>query len=397
VPRGGKTAGFSHQEFLRRTTKVRELMIQKGLAALIVFDDDRMTSGGSVRYLSNFFNTSPATPTAVVLVPGQEPTVCIAPGFQGCQFAWASRRSWIQKVKGTSSGAWGVDWVKDITEALFEANFPGGRVGIDGIGLMPFRLVEQLRGKLAGSTVEDATGLVEQVRHIKSPAEARLLRRAAVLSEAGLTAFARAAKPGLLQARAIAQAELRVRTSGAEEAMMFMGTGLPWIWGYRRGDLRFESGSMVAAEFNARYQGYHGQICRTLFFGEPTPEQRAIHDAVVSAYDHMISSIRPGVTAAELFNTGMSILSQAGFEYSGVRFGHGLGLSLAEGFSIEPGDHTPINSGTCLVVHPNIALPSRGHSAIHGDPLLIREAGAEILTRGPHHVAQRGTLARTRQ
>jgi len=80
-----------------------------------------------------------------------------------------------------------------------------------------------------------------------------------------------------------------------------------------------------------------------------------------------------------------------------VRFGHGLGLSLAEGFSIEPGDHTPINSGTCLVVHPNIALPSRGHSAIHGDPLLIREAGAEILTRGPHHVAQRGTLARTRQ
>ena len=381
MPRREKAKGFSRQEFLSRTTKVCELMVQKGLAALIVFDDDRMTGGGSVRYLSNFFNAVPLAPTAVVLVPDQEPTLCIAPGFQGCQFTWAQERSFIRKVKGTSSGAWGVDYVKDITEALFEANFSGGKVGIDGINLMPPRTLVELREKLSGSSVEDATGLVELVRHQKSRAEIRLLRRAAALSRAGFAAFARATKPGVLQAKAIAQAELTVRKSGAEEAMMFMGTGLPWIWGYRRGDLRFEEGAMVAAEFNARYQGYLGQICRTFFLGEPTPEQQAVHHAVVTAYEEMISSIKPGVTAAQLFDTGMAVISRAGFEYSRVRFGHGLGLNLAEGFSIEPGDHTPIGAGTCVVVHPNIALPPSGRSAIHGDTLLVGEDGVEVLTR----------------
>ena len=397
MPRGERIRGFSRREFLGRTAKVRELMVQKGLAALIIFDNDRMAGGGSVRYLSNFFSTDPFSPAAVVLLPGEEPTLCIAPGFQGCQFTWARERSFIRKVKGTSSGGWNVDWVKDITEALFEANLSGGKVGIDGINLMPLRMLERLKGELSGSGVEDVTGLVERVRLIKSRAETGLLRRAAELSRAGFAAFVRAAKPGVLQARAIAQAELAVRKSGAEEAMMFMGTGVPWIWGSRRGDLTFESGAMVAAEFNARYQGYLGQICRTFFLGKPTRKQRAVHDAVVTAYDRMTASVRPGVTAAELFEIGMAVLSRAGFEYSGVRFGHGLGLNLAEGFSIEPGDRTPIGAGTCLVVHPNVALPPSGLSAIHGDTLLVGEDGVEVLTcEKRSRPSKRGAPRRTR-
>src|SRR3972149_3411870 len=101
-----QTTLFSQEEFTRRVERVQELMAEEGLAALIVYDDDRMTGAGSVRYLSNFFNTGLLNPSAVVLVAGREPTLCIAPGFQRCQFAWAQKLSWIQKVRWTPSGMW---------------------------------------------------------------------------------------------------------------------------------------------------------------------------------------------------------------------------------------------------------------------------------------------------
>ncbi len=369
-------ADFTKEEFARRLRKVWGLMADNDLHALIVYDDDRMTGGGSVRYLANFFSTHALTPSALVIVPDQEPTLCIKPGFQGCQFSWAQMCSWVQKVKGTPSGPWDADWVKDILEALSEDGFSGGKVGIDGMKIMPFRIFEKLRSQLTGGTLEDVTGLVEKVRQTKSPSEVELLRRAAILSEAGIKVFSDAAKPGVLQAEAIAEAELAVRKLGAAEAMMYMGTGLPWIWGSRRGNMRFDSGAMVAAEFNARYAGYHGQICRTLILGDPTAKQKIIHETVVTAYEQMLSLTRPGVTAEKLFNAGMAVIKKAGFEYSGVRFGHALGLSLAEGFSIAPGNKTLVDEETCLVLHPNIVLPASGDSAIHGDPVMLGKNGA---------------------
>jgi len=377
-------ADFTKEEFARRVERVQELMVAKGLAGLIVYDDDRMTGGGNVRYLSNFFNTGVLTPSAIVLVPGREPTLCISPGFQRCQFAWAERLTWIRNVRGTPSGMWRVDWATDIAEGLNEAGFRSGKVGIDGMGFMSHGLVEELGRKLKGSSLTDVTGLVDGVRQIKSSAEAELLRRASALSRVGMTAFTEAVKPGAPQAEAIAVAEFAAKKAGAEEGMMYMGTGLPWIWGYRRGNLRFDSGAMVAAEFNARYAGYHGQICRTLILGDPTSKQKIIHETVVTAYEQMLSLTSPEITADELFNVGMAIIKKAGFEYSGVRFGHGLGLSLAEGFSIAPGIKTPVGKGTCLVLHPNIALAASGESAIHGDPVMVGERGAEVLGNGKY-------------
>ena len=375
----GQTVFFSQEEFTRRVERVQELMAEEGLAALIVYDDDRMTGAGSVRYLSNFFNTGLLNPSAVVLVAGREPTLCIAPGFQRCQFAWAQKLSWIQKVRGTPSGMWRVDWATDIAEALSEAGFPGGKVGIDGMEFMSHRLVEALAGKLGGSSLTGVSGLVERVRQTKSVAEAELLRRAASLSSLGMTAFIEAVKPGARQAEAIAAAEFAAKKAGAEEGMMYMGTGLPWVWGYRRGDLRFGDGHMVAAEFNARYLGYHGQVCRTLILGKPTSRQQAIQNTVVAAYERMLALTEPGMSAEQLFDVGMAVIRQAGFEYSGVRFGHGLGLSLAEGFSIAPGDKTVIHQAACLALHPNIVVSATGDAAIYGEPILVTQSGVEVL------------------
>ncbi|MBI2358854.1 MAG: aminopeptidase P family protein [Deltaproteobacteria bacterium] len=375
-------AEFNKEEFTDRLQKVWRSIAERDLDALLVCDDDRMGGGGSVRYLSNFFNTGVLSLSIVVVVPNQEPTLCIKAGFQECVFSWARMRSWVRNVKGTPSGPWDTDWVKDVLGALSEAGFSGEKIGIDSMRFMPYRLIEKLRSRLTGATLEDTAGLVEQVRQAKSPSEAELLRRAAIVSEAGMNVFSDAAKPGVVQAEAIAEAELAAKKLGAEEAMMYMGTGLPWIWGYHRGNLRFDRGAMVAAEFNARYEGYHGQVCRTLTLGDPTSKQKAMHETVVSAYKRMLAVTRPGISAEELFDAGMAVIKEEGFEYSGVRFGHGLGLSLAEGFSIAPGHKALVEKGNCLVLHPNIALPATGDAAIHGDPVLVTENGAEVLGSG---------------
>ena len=375
-------ADFSSAELAQRIERVRGLMRERRLDALLVYDTGvplTRRGGATVRYLTNFFNLASGNPSAAVIPSMGEPVLCIGPHFSGCQFTWAGLLSPFA-VKGHVMGEMRPDWVRDIAEALSESGVRGGRVGIDGMRYMPAALLEGLRRKLEGAELADVTDLVYEAQIMRSKAEEPFIRKAAQISKMAMDAFLEAARPGVRQGEAVAIGEHAAFMAGAEEMVLFMGAGVPWLWGRKRTDLIFKEGDAVALEVNARYHGYFGQVCRTKLLGKVSAEKQQVRDAVRAAHDRMISMVKPGITGQALFRAGVAEVRQRGFDYSGVRYGHGLGMTIAEGFDVAEEDTDAIPEGAYMVIHPMLIRSETGAASIHGDQFLVTANGPELLS-----------------
>jgi Xaa-Pro aminopeptidase len=200
----------------------------------------------------------------------------------------------------------------------------------------------------------------------------------------GLDALEAAIKPGIRQTAAVAAAEYIVKEQGADETFVFMGAGTPWVSGLRRGDLIFEEGDVLSLEFGARYHGYVGEVCRTVFLGQPSEEGLRALDTAKAALERMLEMLKPGVTGDQVYRAGWEEVERRGTKYHTSNWGHGRGLLTNEGFLIEEGDETPIPEGVYGIVHPFLThmdvVTGRGlFNVLWGDPWILRADGPEFL------------------
>lgn len=380
---------FTNTEYFDRINRLRNETSKLGLSAVVIFDDDRFIGGGGVRYFSGYRNsTVPLTPSAFVVLTTSEaePVLCIAPGFKECQINLARRESWCKNVRGTTFMMWQADYAKDVGESLKSAGIVVGKVGIDSYRIIGKETLGALQKILPEVNFVDVTGLTEKIRSVKSKAEIGLIEKATSLSDLGIIKFMRSVRAGRYQYQAVSEAEHAVRIRGAEEASMPMSAGLPWLWGMYRDEIKFRQGDMVAAEFNARVKGYYGQVCRTSVIGRSSEAQRDIYSTTFEAATTMTKAAKPGVRANELFKMGMDIVAKRGYSFSGIRFGHGLGLTIAEHFDIVEGNDTLLESGNYIMIHPSIVEHKEGSCAILGDPVLITKSGAKVFSKAKYQI-----------
>jgi len=373
---------FSEAEFQGRIKRVGDAMAELGLGAVVVLDIESPTGGGNVRYMTNFSNPLPQTPAAAVIVP-PDVTLCVPPGFFDSAFRVAGQRGpWLKEVTGTRHGFWGADFGKDIKSALDKAGLaPKAKVGIDGLGQMPENLAGGIRAALRDLELVEETGIVERARLVKSPAECEAIREASRLADIGITAFMDSLKAGDPQYLSANNAEHAARAQGAGDAFVYMAGGIPWFWGKYRGSQAFREGDMVCAEFNAIFEGYYGQLCRSCVIGKPSKKQRHILETAQAAYQEMAALVKPGVKASELFAAGDKVIVAAGFEAQPIRAGHGMGLTMAEGFDIFGTDHTALQPGFYLEIHVMVGDHKEAQCAVAGDALLVTESGYKALNK----------------
>ncbi|MEM7652623.1 MAG: M24 family metallopeptidase, partial [Pseudomonadota bacterium] len=75
---------------------------------------------------------------------------------------------------------------------------------------------------------------------------------------------------------------------------------------------------------------------------------------------------------------GGAIVKEGGNDVG--RMGHGLGMQLTEWPSHTPGDHTVLAPGMVLTLEPGMEF-APGKVMVHEENIVIREGGAEYLTR----------------
>jgi Xaa-Pro aminopeptidase len=348
--------------------------------------------GGHVRYLANF--TVQNLHQAVVVPIKGEPSLVVQPGSRGCHAEWAVAEAWIEDVRSTPTDKWPPrqSLGPDIAQALLDNGAGSGRIGLCG----GFPGVEKLGELLPGAQIvpggtPDRRGtfrdLVERARAVKSEWEWERLYAAEPYAEVGMKAFMQAAVSGRKLVRAIAEGQWAAMREGADDFFVYMAASgePPWLWWSHHGGRRFGANDLVSAETNARCEGYIAQIARSGAIGDPTAQQRLVTETAAAALAAMTARLGPGVTGDDLWQVGVEVVRSAGLS-ANSRYGHGMGLSMAETFDVMAGDENEAQPGWCVELHAGVMDPEIGQSALIGDQFRITEEGALPLSNAllPH-------------
>jgi len=123
------------------------------------------------------------------------------------------------------------------------------------------------------------------------------------------------------------------------------------------GERVIAGGDVVVMDFGGPLDGYFSDTSRTVVVGEPTDEQRRVHDAVRRAQAAGRAAVRPGIEIQEVDRAARAVLTDAGL---GDRFihrtGHGIGMEVHEPPYVVEGDVTVLRPGMTFSVEPGAYL-----------------------------------------
>jgi len=232
-----------------------------------------------------------------------------------------------------------------------------------------------------GADVVDATDWMYELRAVKLPGELELLRRGARLAEQGIDNAIEAAAAGISEIElanvvAVTMAagggtpRFTVVTSGPRSAL---SDARPTERELRPGDLlRFDVGCTV--------EGYWSDIGRTAVVGKADNLQASRYAAILAGEQAQLEMVRPGITAADLFDVAVSTVEASGLEpYRRHHCGHAIGTEVYERPVIAPGSSTVLEPGMVFCVETPYYEIGWGGMMVE-DALVVTADGAEVLT-----------------
>lgn len=152
-----------------------------------------------------------------------------------------------------------------------------------------------------------------------------------------------------------------------------------------------QGGDVVVTEISAAFQGYSGQVLRTMTTAdELAPLYQDLHAVADAAFEAVCAVLRPGATAADVVEAA-GVIEDAGYTIVDDLV-HGFGggyLPPVIGSRSRPAGRLPdlvLQAGMTLVVQPNVTTLDRTAGVQTGELVVITDAGAVSLhdvPRGP--------------
>ncbi|WP_095590404.1 M24 family metallopeptidase [Actibacterium ureilyticum] len=256
-----------------------------------------------------------------------------------------------------------------------------------------------LERALGAGALQDATGLVNWQRAVKSGAELALMRKAGQLTAAMHRVLRETARPGLPKHELVA----RVQAAGltgvpglagdypaivpiAPSAREAAAAHLTW------NDKPMQPGEATYFEISGCYQRYHCPVSRTLHLGPPPAEMKRAEEAVLQAVADALAAARPGATCEAVAACVYDALGRAGFEKTS-RTGYSVGLSYPpdwgeRSMSLRPGDTTELQENMCFHLMPGLWTPEWGLAIT--ETFVVTPDGGQPLTDIPRGIAEIG-------
>jgi Xaa-Pro aminopeptidase len=363
-----------------RHARVRSALQATGLDALIV------TTPANIRYLANHIGTA-----GTLIITSSDIQLLV-------DFRYKEAVRSRQDSPAACPGLRIIDVPDSYDEALVKTTIssPARVVGIEAGHLTVARqewLTRTWQSRSADITLRSTERLIERFRAVKDAAEISLLREAARrLTPVAATAIDSIGS-GIPEKEVAAVIETALRRAGYErpafDTIVASGpnSALPH---YRAGDRALHDGDLVVLDFGGVLDGYCSDLTRTVTVGNPSPEARRLHAAVLEAQSAAIDAVKPGVTTADVDGAARQVLVGYGLgEAFGHGTGHGLGLDVHEEPRVsKPRPDVPperLEPGMVFTIEPGAYVPGFGGVRIEDD-VLVTETGCEVLTSVPREL-----------
>ncbi len=256
-----------------------------------------------------------------------------------------------------------------------------------------------LRRGLPDARFEDATGLVNWLRAVKSPRELEYMRRAARVVERMHARVAELVEPGLRKNELVAEV-YHTAISGADghggdypSIVPLLPSGADAAAPHLTWDDRpMRAGEGTFFELAGVHRRYHCPLSRSVFLGEPPGDMLDAQQAVLEGLDAGLEAARPGNTCEQIAEAFFTVLARHGVVKDG-RTGYSIGMSYPPDWgertmSLRPGDRTVLEPSMTFHFMPGLWRDRWGLEIT--ESIMITDSGCECLADVPRAMLVKG-------
>ncbi|MFP8957215.1 M24 family metallopeptidase [Natrialbaceae archaeon A-CW3] len=393
------STALPEREFDDRLERVRNRIAESGADAGVWF------GATSIEYLTGFDHIQTERP--VVLVVTEDRIEITVPRLEVERVEPNPRIDAVHHYRDYPGGA-PIDVATSMLEGLGVESIAADAEGAPGtMGYQGPTLAEAADTELEVET----QGWVSRMRWEKTDAEIDLIRESAKWANLGHRYLAEyttvGEHPATVSQRASMEASramldtlgdryvARTRGSGPVHAGYITGPQTKLPHGHTA-NRRLEEGDVLVTGASANVDGYHSELERTMFLGEPTDEQVHYFELMLEAQTIAIDALGPGVSIAHVDDVVDSYFEEQGIaDLAQHHVGHNIGMAGHEPPYIDRGwddycerecttydaDDAVMRPGHVWTIEPGIYTDTAGYR--HSDTIAITDDGIEWLTYFP--------------
>lgn len=360
-------APFSTAEYTRRLTLTREAMDKAGLDAIFVTDPSNQA------WLTGYDGWSFYVHQGVIVPREGQPVwwgryMDMMGGRRTCWMDHANILGYGDHYVQSTD----IHPMQDLASVLKARGLERARIGVEMENYYySAKAHAVLTAEMPDARLEDATGLVNWQRLVKSNEEIAFIRRAARISEKVTQVALERAAPGIRKNDLVADIVHAGITGVGEDwgdypAIVPLtpsgldATAAHLTW---NGD-EMRAGEATFFELSGCYRRYHAPLCRTIYLGTPPDEMKRAEAAQLEGIAAGLEAARAGNRTCDIANAFMAVMAKHGIEREG-RMGYPVGLSYPPDWgertaSIRSEDNTVLQAGMVFHFMPALWMDSWG-------------------------------------
>lgn len=380
---------FATEEYRSRLDRVRSLMTDEGIEALLVLSEANLV------YLTGYEGWSAYVPQAGLVTLDEDPFLVLREMDVTCATAtcWLPEDRIVPYPESYIGTADRSPW--EFIGAFVKERTRTSRLGVElsdgGLGVIGHGYLVDALGT---SSLSDASGLVARCKVVKSDREIALMTEAAAIVDRALLAGIDEIGVGVRQCD-VAASIMAALCSGtetipggppAQTPTMPVGAianapHLKWT------DERYVSDQQTNFEIGAFRHRYCCALSRTVYLGSPPARLVELHKGVLDGFQAAVENIRPGAACGDVARAFEAAFAPHGIRKES-RIGYSIGVDWNDGgASLQHDDTTEIVSN--MAFHVIVGVWERAEGYVFSETVRVTEDGAQSLTNVPRVLFER--------
>lgn len=310
---------------------------------------------------------------------------------------------------------------RDIPPRLSELKITWPKTVGYELDCLPVTMFQRLDAIFQGE-IRDASGLIKDVRSIKSQWEIERIKESAEIANRVFQNIRNFVQPEIEEIELAARIEycarslghqgiVRMRSfnseiffghilSGINSAVAggqntpLSGSGLSPAIGQGASRKKIERGEPIIVDLATCVNGYICDQTRTFALGDIPDELACAHKYMIEVEDYMLNIAKVGVSPTNVYNECMNLVKKLGYSdrFMGVTgsqagfIGHGVGIELDEPPYIAKGfENQFLMENMVFAFEPKVVFPGKGAVGIE-DTFIVTSNGVERLSITPREL-----------
>ena len=363
--------------YYTRIERIREMMSQKGIDALILFSPIDMF------YFSGYSAHKPIYPLdlfrlfPLVITKSGDPFHIVAQN----NYRFIKEESCFDKMFVYDEFTQNAE--EFIAKTIRDKGLSSAKIGVEE-DVLVLSTIEKLKNYLPGVDFSYAADMLLEVRDIKDEYEIELIQQAIDNTIIGFETAFKEIKPGVTEREIASLCECAMIRAGAEgfveETQVLSGERSKLVRA-RASNKKIEQGDLILMDMASIFHSYGSDISRPVVVGKANKKQAELAKIIIEVYEKTLNVIKPGVIAGDVDDLVRKEYAKFGFGPEGQAHlaGHGFGLNFHENPIVKPGNKSVFKPGMVFAFEPGIVGQDCGHMRFEDD-FVVTETGTKCLS-----------------